>query len=100
MAAASNNVQCHRCEAYGRYQSNCPGVAKEQGPKRSKLKGKGKGGDPSPKWCSYHKINSHNDSVCYKQKELKQLAAYLARLTTAYRPRVAGIGSAHIPQMS
>ena len=33
MAAASNNVQCHRCKAYGHYQSNCPGVAKAQGPK-------------------------------------------------------------------
>ena len=100
MAAASNNVQCHRCKAYGQYQSNCPGVAKAQGSKRSKRKSKGKGGDPSLKWCSYHKTNSHNDSVCYKQKELKQLAAHLASLTTADRARVADIGTDHIPKTS
>ena len=47
MAAASNNVQCHRCKAYVHYHSSCPGVAKARGPKRSK-RGKGKGGDPSP----------------------------------------------------
>ena len=53
MTAASNNVQCHRCKGYGHYQSNCPGVTKAQGPKRSKRKGKDKGDVPSPKWCSY-----------------------------------------------
>ena len=77
MAATFNNVQCHRCKAYGHYQSTCPGVAKALGPKPSKRKGKRKGGDPSPKWCSYHKPTSHSDSGCYKQKALKQLAAYL-----------------------
>ena len=89
MFSASNNVQCHRCKAYGHYQSNCPGVAKAQGPKRSERKGKGKGGDPSPKCCSYHKTNSHSDSACYKEKELKQLAAYFASclLYTSPSPR-------------
>ena len=42
MAAASNNVQCHRCKAYGHYQSNCPGVAKAQGPKRANGRAKAK----------------------------------------------------------
>ena len=98
MAAASNNVHRHRCKTYGHYQSNCHGVAKAQEPKRSKQKGKGNGGDPSPKWCSYHKTYSHSDSACYKQKELNQLAAYFASLTTADRARVPDIGSAHIPQ--
>ena len=77
MAATFNNVQCHRCKAYGHNQSTFPGVAKAQCPKPRKRKGKGEAADPSPKWCSYHKTNSHSDSDCYKQKELKQLAAYL-----------------------
>ena len=51
-------------------------------------------GDPTTK------TNSHSDSACYKQKKLKQLAAYFASLTTADRARVADIGSAHIPQTS
>ena len=90
----------HRCNAYGHYQSNCPGVAKAQGPERIKRKGKGKGGDPSPKLCSDHKLNSHSDSACYKQKQPKQLAAYFESVTTADRARVADVGSAHIPQTS
>ena len=81
MATASRIDQCHQCEAFGHYQRDCPGVAKTNGSKRKSKKGKkGRSGDPSPKWCSYHKTNSHRDTQCHKQWELKQLAAPLAEL--------------------
>ena len=79
MAAASRSDQCHQCKAFGHYQRDCPGVAKTNGSNRKPKKGKkGRSGDPSPKWCSYHKTNSHSDSQCHKKKELNQLAAHLA----------------------
>ena len=98
MAAASNNVQYHWCKAYALPVQPlcCREGTRFQTEQR---KGKRKGGDPSPTWCSYHKTNSHSDSACYKQKEPKQLSAYFVSLTTADRARVADIGSAHIPQM-
>ena len=80
--AASGSDQCHQCKAFGHYRSDCPQVTKTNGseskPKKDK---KGRSGDPSPKWCSYHKTNSHGDSQCLKKKELKQLAAHLADLS-------------------
>ena len=82
MAAASRSDQWRKCKAFGHYQRECRGVAKMNGSKRKPKTGKkGRSGDPSPKWYSYHKTNSHGDSQCVKKKELKQLAAHLADLS-------------------
>ena len=76
MAAASRSNQCHQRKAFGHHQ-RCLGVAKTNGSKRKPKKGKkGRSGDPSPKWCSYHNTNSHSDFQCHNKKELKQLAAH------------------------
>ena len=101
MAAASRSDQCHQCKAFGHYQRNFPGVAKTNGSKRKPKKGKkGRSGGPSPKWCSYHKTNSHSDSYCHTKKELKQLAANLADLKLTDQARLANIGRAHLAQTS
>ena len=56
MAAASRSDQCHQCKAFDHYQRDCPGVAKTNGSERKPKKVKKvRSGDPSPKWCSYHK---------------------------------------------
>ena len=69
MAAASRSDQCHQCKAFGHYQRDCPGVAKTNVSKKKPKTGKkGRSGDPSPRWCSYHKTNSHSDSQCHKKK--------------------------------
>ena len=79
MTPAFRSDQCHQCKALGHYQRDCPRVAKTNCSTRKLKKGKkGRSGDPSPKWCSYHKTNSHSDSQCHKKKELNQLAAHLA----------------------
>ena len=88
-------------QSFGHYQRDWPGVAKTNGSKRRPKKGKKfRSGDPLPKWCSYHKTNSHSDSQCHKKKELKQLAAHLAELRSTDQARVANIGSAHLAQTS
>ena len=97
MAAASRIDQYHQCKAFGHYQRDSPGVAKMNGSKRKPKKGKkGRSGDPSRKWCSYHKTNSHSDSQCHTEKELKQLAAHLADLRSTDQARLANFGSAHL----
>ena len=62
MAAASRSDQCQQCKAFGHYQRDLPGVSKTNSFKRMLNKGKKRrDGDPSPKWFSYHKTNSHRD---------------------------------------
>ena len=81
MATASRSDQYHQFKAFGHYQRGCPGVAKTNGSTRKPKKGKkGRSGDPSPKWSSYRKTNSHSGSQCHRKKELKQLAAHFANL--------------------
>ena len=101
MAAASHSDQDHQCIACGHYQRASPGVTKTNASKRKPKKGKkGRSGDPSPKWCSYHKPNSHSDSQSQKKEELKQLAVHLADLRSTDQTRLANIGSAHLVQTS
>ena len=66
MAAASRSDQSHQCKAFGHYHRDWLGVANTNGSKRKPKKGKkGRSGDPSPKWCSYHKTNTHSDAECH-----------------------------------
>ena len=111
-ATTSTTDQCHQCKAYGHFKRVCPELAKKSRPKRVRKKGKKGGrGDPSPKWCSYHKTHNCSDAECHRQKELqrelqdrqKELQALTAPLallkTTSSDPaRLANIGSAHLAQ--
>ena len=98
MAAASSSDQCHHCKASGHFKRDCPKLAKKNRSNTGMKKGKKSGGgDPSPKWCSYHKTATHSDAQCHKQKELQQLAANLALLRSSEQ-RFANIGSALLAQ--
>ena len=94
MAAASSSDRCHHCKASDHFKRECPKLAQKNRYNRGKKKGKKrKGGDPSPKRCSYHKTATHSDAQCHKQKGLQQLAANLALLRSSEQ-RFANIGSA------
>ena len=81
MAVESSSDQCHHCMASGHFKRDCLKLAQKNRSNRGKTKGKkSKGGDPSPKSCSYYKTTTHSDAQCHKQKELQQLAANLAPL--------------------
>ena len=65
---------------------------------RGKKKGKkSKGGDPSPKRCSYHTTATHNDPQYHEQKDHQQLAANVELLRSCEQ-RFANIGSALLAQ--
>lgn len=72
IAAASNNDKCHQCKAYGHFKRNYPSlVNKKSRSNHGKKTGKKRdGGDPSPKCCSYHKTNAHNDTECHKLNKI------------------------------
>ena len=99
MAAASRSDQCHQCKAFGHYQRDSPRVAKTNGSKRKLKKGKkGRSGDPSPKWCSYHKTNTHSDSQCHKKRSSSSWLRILADFRSTDRARLANIARAHLAQ--
>lgn len=88
---ALGGVHCHSCQAFGHYKRDCP---KQQSGKRrakeQKHRWTGKGGDPSPKWCSYHNTKTHSDEECIKQQAMKA--------EKPAQPNFANIGSAHLAQ--
>ena len=97
MAAASSSDQCHHCKASGHFKRDCPKLAQKNRSNRGKKGKKSKGGDHSPKWCSYHMAATHSDAQCHKQKELQHLTANLAPLWSSEQ-RFANIGSALLVQ--
>ena len=98
MAAASSSDQCHNCKASGHFKRDCPNLVQNNRSNRGKKKGKNsKGGDPSPKWYSYHKAATQSDEQCHKQKEVQQLAQNLALLGSSQQ-RFVNIESALLAQ--
>ena len=97
MAAASSSDKGHHCKASGHFKRDCPKLAQKNRSNRGKKGKKSKGGDHSPKWCSYHMAATHSDAQCHKQKELQHLTANLAPLWSSEQ-RFANIGSALLVQ--
>lgn len=77
----SSGIKCFNGRKDGHLRSGCPEPQRPK-PQQQQQKGgkkkhwkKGSGGEPSPKWCSFHKTKTHSDAECLKQKEARDKQA-------------------------
>ena len=69
-ASGDSGVECSICQQRGNRRRECPQPLwpkrKQQQQKLKKKHWKKVGGEPGPKWCSFHKTMNHSDTECFK----------------------------------
>ncbi len=89
MTIDKSRVKCHRCGKFGHFKNDChlgAAVAAGRGSNpRKPGKSSAKKTTARTRWCSFCKSTSHNDSDCYKLKELEDNNTMKPRAGRKYR---------------